>query len=47
MFDAYIGTTSGIHRLSDGVLEPLGLESERIMAAHAWTADGTTVVLAG
>jgi len=47
VFDSYIGTTRGIHRLSDGVLEPLGLESERIMALHAWTAEGTTVVLAG
>ncbi len=47
MFDSYIGTTSGIHRLSDGVLASLGLESEHITAAHAWTAEGTTVVLAG
>jgi len=47
VFDSYIGTTRGIHRLSDGVLASLGLESERIMAVHAWSAAGTTVVLAG
>ncbi len=47
MFDSYIGTTSGMHRLSDGVLTSLGLESERITAVHAWTTEGTTVVLAG
>jgi hypothetical protein len=41
-----IGTTSGSHRLGDGTLAPLGLESERIMAVHAWSAKGTTVVLA-
>jgi photosystem II stability/assembly factor-like uncharacterized protein len=43
VFDAYIGTTSGVHRLRDGALEPLGLDGERIMAIHA--RDGA--VLAG
>jgi photosystem II stability/assembly factor-like uncharacterized protein len=32
---AYIGTTSGVHRLRDGETAPLGLEGERIMAVHA------------
>jgi photosystem II stability/assembly factor-like uncharacterized protein len=43
VFDAYIGTTSGVHGLRDGALEALGLEGERIMAIHAWDA----TVLAG
>src|SRR5919202_917314 len=43
MLDAYVGTTSGLYRLRDGVADPLGLDSERIMAVHA-SAD---VVLAG
>jgi photosystem II stability/assembly factor-like uncharacterized protein len=43
VFDAYIGTTSGVFGLRDGELERLGLDGERIMAVHAW--DGT--VLAG
>jgi BNR/Asp-box repeat len=47
VFDSYIGTTNGIHRLSDGVLASLGLESQRITAVHASIAEGTTVVLAG
>lgn len=44
MFDAYIGTTGGVFRLRDGPLEPLGLESERVMAIHASAEAG---VLAG
>jgi photosystem II stability/assembly factor-like uncharacterized protein len=47
VFDSYIGTTSGIHRLRDGVITSLGLESERVTAVHAWTVGGTTLVLAG
>jgi photosystem II stability/assembly factor-like uncharacterized protein len=40
---AYIGTTGGLHRLRDGVTEPLGLAGERVMAVHA----SGDVVLAG
>jgi photosystem II stability/assembly factor-like uncharacterized protein len=47
MFDAYIGTTAGVHLLRDGALEPLGLESERISAVHAWREGERVVVLAG
>jgi photosystem II stability/assembly factor-like uncharacterized protein len=47
MFDAYLGTTTGVLRLRDGALEPLGLERERVMAIHAWQDGDATVVLAG
>src|SRR3954452_5600259 len=47
MFDAYLGTTTGVARLRDGALEPLGLEGERVMAVHTWADDGGTIVLAG
>jgi photosystem II stability/assembly factor-like uncharacterized protein len=35
VFDAYIGTTSGVYGLAGGALELLGLEGERVMAVHA------------
>ena len=47
MFDAYIGTTAGVHLLHDGALAPLGLASERISAMHAWRDGERIVVLAG
>jgi photosystem II stability/assembly factor-like uncharacterized protein len=47
VFDTFIGTTNGIHRLRDGALELLGLESECISAVHAWRAQQTVTVLAG
>jgi hypothetical protein len=47
MFETFIGTTSGIHVLRDGEVEPLGPAGERVTAVHAWREDGTTVVLAG
>lgn len=43
MFEAWIGTRSGIHRLRDGRLEPRGLEGEDLTAVHA----DRDVVLAG
>jgi photosystem II stability/assembly factor-like uncharacterized protein len=47
MFDSYVGTTAGLHRLRDGRLEPLGLAGERVSAVHAFAEDGSTVILAG
>ena len=47
MFDAYIGTTGGVFRLRDEALEPLGLESERVSAIHAWREDDALAILAG
>ena len=47
MFDAYIGTTAGVHLLRDGTLAPLGLASERISAIHAARDGERIVVLAG
>jgi photosystem II stability/assembly factor-like uncharacterized protein len=47
MFDTYIGTTNGVYRLQDAGLAPLGLESERIWAIHAWRDGGATTILAG
>jgi photosystem II stability/assembly factor-like uncharacterized protein len=47
VFDTFIGTTTGIHRLCDGALESLGLESERISAVHAWAARDAVSILAG
>jgi photosystem II stability/assembly factor-like uncharacterized protein len=47
MFDTWIGTRSGIRRLRDGVLEPLGLDEEHISAVHAWRDGDATSVLAG
>jgi photosystem II stability/assembly factor-like uncharacterized protein len=43
MVDAFIGTTSGVLRLRDGALEPLGLDDHSVTALQA--ADG--VLLAG
>ncbi len=47
MFDTYLGTTSGVHRLSATSVEPLGLESERIWALHAERHAGEVTILAG
>src|SRR5579884_2224749 len=47
MFDTYVGTTSGVYRLTDSAIEPLGLESERIWAIHAWREGGRLAILAG
>lgn len=47
MFDTYIGTTSGVYRLRDGAVQPLGLASERVWAMHAWRGDGAVTILAG
>jgi hypothetical protein len=47
MFDTWIGTRSGIQRLRDGALEPLGLDGEHVSAVHAWRDAATTTVLAG
>ena len=47
MFDVYLGTTNGVYRLSDAAVEPLGLESERIWAIHAWRDGGRATILAG
>jgi photosystem II stability/assembly factor-like uncharacterized protein len=47
MFDTYLGTTTGAHLLRDGTTEPLGLETERVSAIHAFPDGDTTIVLAG
>jgi photosystem II stability/assembly factor-like uncharacterized protein len=47
MFDTFIGTTDGVYRLSGSTLTPLGLESERILAIHAWPSGNETTILAG
>jgi hypothetical protein len=48
MFDAYIGsTTTGVFRLRDATLEPLGLESEHVSAIHASRDRDAVTVLAG
>lgn len=47
MFDTYLGTMSGIYRLRDAVVEPLGLPAERVWAIHAWGDGGTVTILAG
>ena len=46
-FDTYIGTTNGVYRLTGSGVEPLGLESERIWAIHAWRDDSRLTILAG
>jgi hypothetical protein len=43
MLDVYVGTRSGVQRLREGELQPLGLDGEDVTAVHA---DGD-VVLAG
>jgi photosystem II stability/assembly factor-like uncharacterized protein len=45
--EAWVGTRSGIQRLRDGALEPLGLEDRHISAVHAWRDGEATTVLAG
>lgn len=47
MFDIYIGTTDGLHRLADDRTEPLGLAGRDVRAVHAERRDGAMVLLAG
>src|SRR5712692_950433 len=47
MFDTYVGTSNGVFRLTDSALEPLGLDSERLWAIHAWREPGAVTILAG
>ena len=47
MFDTYLGTTTGVYRLRDDALEPLGLASERVWAIHVWRARDALTILAG
>jgi len=47
MFDTYIGTTSGVYRLTDGQLQPLGLDGERVWAIYAWRDGDADTILAG
>jgi photosystem II stability/assembly factor-like uncharacterized protein len=47
MFDSYVGTSTGAFHLTDSGLEPLGLDSERIWAIHAWRERGGVTILAG
>jgi len=35
MLDAFLGTTSGVLRLHDDALEPLGLDGQNVTALHA------------
>jgi hypothetical protein len=35
VFDVYIGTPDGIHRLRESIVKPLGLHGERVMAEYA------------
>jgi hypothetical protein len=35
MVDAFLGTTSGVLRLHEGALEPLGLGGRSVTALHA------------
>ena len=47
MFETYLGTTTGVYRLSGSAIEPLGLESHRISAIHAWPDAGGVTIPAG
>jgi photosystem II stability/assembly factor-like uncharacterized protein len=47
MFDAYLGTTTGVYRWRDGGGAPLGLAGERVSALHAWRDRGRLTILAG
>lgn len=47
MFDTYLGTTSGVYRLSNGNVQPLGLEGERVWAIYAWRDGDSDTILAG
>jgi hypothetical protein len=47
MIETYVGTTAGVHRLSDSGVEALGLAGERVSALHAWSDDSQTTILAG
>lgn len=44
----YIGTVSGVYKLGDGDVQPLGLDGERVWALHAWrTGLDADTLLAG
>jgi photosystem II stability/assembly factor-like uncharacterized protein len=47
MFDTYVGTGNGVYRLTGSAFEPLGLDSERVWAIHAWRERGNVTILAG
>ncbi|HMM43897.1 MAG TPA: hypothetical protein PKA95_18535 [Thermomicrobiales bacterium] len=47
MYDSYLGTGSGVYRMSGSELQSLGLAEHRVSAIHAWREDGNDVVLAG
>jgi hypothetical protein len=47
MFDTYIGTTDGLHRLGEDGAEPLGLAGRDVRAVHAEHRDGAIALLAG
>ena len=47
-FHVYIGSHTGVYRLADGELEPLGLGEQRVSAIHAHNdGAGNDVILAG
>jgi hypothetical protein len=47
MFDAYLGTTTGVFRSRGAALEALGLPSEHVSAIHARREGDGVTVLAG
>ena len=47
MYDTYLGTSSGIHRISGDGIHPLGLTGHRVSAVHAWRFGNDDSVLAG
>jgi photosystem II stability/assembly factor-like uncharacterized protein len=48
MVSAILGTETGVYRLHDGALRPLGLAGQRITAIHAWRdANDAMTILAG
>lgn len=47
MYDIYLGTTSGVYRMSGSELQSLGLTEHRVSAIHSWREDGNDIVLAG
>lgn len=47
MFDAYLGTTTGVYRWRDGAVAPLGLADERVSALYAWRDRDRLTILAG
>lgn len=47
MYDTFLGTESGVYRMSGTELQSLGLAGHRISAIHAWSGVDADVVLAG